>query len=123
VFALRTPSKQLEAQLADTAEIVSHLEPGDQIFVHGRTEILVLSGLTNARKYTNLDHGKDSYLDQVEPGGFTGWLEQLQADRPKIVVVSRSQNLDRKEDFFRWVDADYEMRQAGDFTYFIRIDP
>jgi hypothetical protein len=121
-FSFKAPRKSLKAQDADTAEIMSHLAAEDTIFVHGRTEMLVLSGLTNSRKYTNLDHGKDNYLDQVEPGGFDGWLERLKADRPKVVMLSRIENVDRKIDFLKWVKSDYERIKGRVFTYYLRKD-
>ena len=121
-FSFKVPRKKLKAQDADTAEIMSHLGPEDHIFVHGRTEMLALSGLTNSRKYTNLDHGKDNYLDLVEPGGFDGWFEQLKADRPKVVMLSRMDNVDRKKDFLRWVKHDYERIKGRVFTYYLRKD-
>ena len=119
-FTFKPPKKTLKAQEADVAEIMSHLGPGDQIFVHGRTEMLVLSGLTNSRKYTNLDHGKDNYLDEVEPGGFDGWFGQLKADRPKVVMISRIDNVDRKKDLLKWVKQDYERIKRRVFTYYLR---
>jgi hypothetical protein len=119
-FTFKAPRKTLKAQDADVTEIMSHLGPGDQIFVHGRTEMLALSGLTNSRKYTNLDHGKDNYLDQVEPGGFDGWFEQLKSDRPKVVMISRIDNVDRKKDLLRWVKEDYERIKGRVFTYYLR---
>jgi DolP-mannose mannosyltransferase len=122
VFSARTPKKRLKAQMADTAELVSLLEPGDTMFIHGKTEILVLSGLTNSRKYTNLDHGKDNYLDQVEPGGFEGWFEQLKSERPKIVTLSRIKGVDHKKILLKWVEAEYEGRRGKVFSYYVRKD-
>jgi hypothetical protein len=121
-FSFKVPRKTLKAQDADTAEILSHLGPEDHIFVHGRTELLALSGLTNSRKYTNLDHGKDNYLDRIEPGGFDGWFEQLKADGPKVVMLSRMDNVDRKRDFMKWVKHDYERIKGRVFTYYLRKD-
>ena len=74
VLWLRVESPTLKDQEAEVAEITSHLAPGDQIYVHGLAEILVLSRLSNADKHFFLDRGKDNYLDRVEPGGFAGWL-------------------------------------------------
>jgi hypothetical protein len=96
------------------------LEPGDKIFVHGRTEILVLSGLTNASKYFLLDRGKAQYLDQVEPGGFNGWLERLKAERPKIVALDRLGEGGPLERLEEWVAADYDLRINRVFAYYIR---
>ena len=110
----------LSDQDARVREIVSQLQPGDKIFVHGQTEILVLSGLTNASKHFLLDRGKDVYLDQVEPGGFSGWLTRLKAERPKIVVLDRLKSLGYLNQLQAWVDNDYEPREDGIFHYYVR---
>ncbi len=122
VFSARTPPRRLKAQMADAAELASLLEPEDRIFIHGRTEILVLTGLQNSRKYTNLDHGKDNYLDQVEPGGFEGWFEQLKAERPKIVSLSRLKGVDHKKALVNWVESGYEGRRGKVLSYYVRKD-
>ncbi len=101
-------------------EIVSHLEPGDKIFVHGRTEILVLARLTNASRYFFLDRGKDSYLDGLEPGGFAGWFERLKSERPRIVALARLGAVDHEKDFLDWVATDYEPRLSRVFNYYVR---
>jgi hypothetical protein len=122
IFAVRPSSKYLTAEKADTADIVALLEPGDKVFIHGWTEILVLGGLTNASRYTNLDHGKDSYLDQVEPGGFEGWFQRLKAERPKVVALGRLKNLDRYRVLLSWAESSYQRREGRVFTYFMRVD-
>jgi hypothetical protein len=109
----------LKDQDASAAEIMSHLEAGDKIFVHGRTEILVLTGLTNASKYFLLDFGKDVYLNNVEPGGFDGWLNRLKAERPKVVALSRLRQVQRKEEFRTWVNAEYDLRESRGFSYYL----
>src|SRR5262249_22932614 len=85
VIWIRVPFPTLKDQEAEVAQIAAQLEPGDQIFVHGLAEILVLSGRTNADKHFFLDRGKDTYLDRVEPGGFEGWFARLKSRQPKIV--------------------------------------
>ncbi|HWO02846.1 MAG TPA: hypothetical protein VNS63_26630 [Blastocatellia bacterium] len=122
VFSSTKGPRILKAEMADTADIVSLLEPGDKIFIHGWTQILVLSGLTNAQKYTNLDHGKDSYLDKIEPGGFEGWLARLKAGRPKVVALFRLKNVDRKDALLSWVNSSYEPRHGRVFMYYVRRD-
>lgn len=101
-------------------EVVSQLGPGDKIFVHGQTEILVLGRLTNASKYFFLDRDKDRYLDLVEPGGFAGWFERLKAERPKIVALARLDDVHHAKDFLDWVAASYEPHLSRVFTYYVR---
>lgn len=102
------------------AEIVSLLVPGDKVFVHGQTEILVLGRLTNATKYFFLDKDKDQYLDLVEPGGFAGWFERLKAERPRIVALARLEEVHHAKDFLDWVAASYEPHSSRVFTYYLR---
>jgi len=120
VFSFTVRKKNLTRQRVEAAQIVSLLQPGDQIWVHGGTELLVVSELTNSHKYTNLDHGKDTYLDRVEPGGFEGWFEKLKSDRPRVVVFSRTKNVDRKKEFHDWLKNDYEPRDGDVFSYYVR---
>jgi hypothetical protein len=121
-FSYKRKGGRLREQQAEVAEIVSNLQPGDQIFVHGATEVLVLSGLTSASKYFFLDRGKDGYLERVEPGGFDGWLERMKAERPRIVLLTRLRRVDRKRDLLQWVGQDYELRRLRIFNYYIRKD-
>lgn len=122
VLWLRVESPTLKDQDAEVAEITSHLAPGDQIYVHGLAEILVLSRLSNADKHFFLDRGKDNYLDRVEPGGFAGWLDRLKAQRPKVVALERMKFVERREDFYDWVRTDYEEHKGRVFTYYLRRD-
>jgi hypothetical protein len=112
----------LADQDAGVKEIMSYLAPGDKIFVHGNVEILVLSGLTNASKYFLLDRGKDGYLDQVEEGGFGGWLDRLKAERPKVVALDRLKSLGHIRELEEWVETDYSEHQGDIFTFYVRTD-
>jgi hypothetical protein len=121
-FGYKRRGVTLPDQQAQVREIVSHLEPGDRIFVYGATEVLVISGLTSSSKYFLLDRGKDTYLDQVEPGGFDGWFERLKADRPKVVLLTRLKKLKNKKYFTDWVAMDYEAIRGRLLTYYVRKD-
>ncbi|HLG13509.1 MAG TPA: DolP-mannose mannosyltransferase [Blastocatellia bacterium] len=121
-FSYRRPPPTLQDQYAAVAEITSHLEPGDRVFVHGQTEVLVLSGLTNSSKYFFLDRGKDRYLNKVEPGGFDQWFETVKAGRPKVVALSRLRAMDRGDLIRAWVNENYEVCNNGVFRYYLRKD-
>ena len=102
------------------AEMLSHLHPGDNMFVYGRTEVLVLSGRTNISKHFLLDRGKAEYLDQIEPGGFDGWLASVKAERPKIVVLDRLEGGEKVMQLEAWAASDYQFRIGRVFAYYIR---
>jgi hypothetical protein len=101
-------------------EITSHLQPGDRIFVHGSTEVLVLAGLTNSSPHFFLDRNKDLYLNQVEPGGFDGWFERLKADQPKVVLLTRLRKVKSKKQFVDWVASEYDEHRGKLYTYYVR---
>jgi hypothetical protein len=119
-FSFAIGRRNLVNQQADAAEVMSLLQPGDEIWVHGQTEMLVISGLTNSHKYTNLDHGKDNYLDRVEAGGFQAWFEKLKSDRPRVVMFTRTKRVARKREFLDWLKQDYDRRRGKLFTYYVR---
>ncbi len=121
-FHLQLSFPTLQDQDENVREILSHLEAGDQIFVHGQTELLVLSGLTNASKYILFDHGKDTYLKHVEPGGFDGWFQRLKAERPKVIGLSRLRAVDHGAQIEQWVRDSYERRDGRVFSYYLRKD-
>jgi hypothetical protein len=110
----------LRDQDAEVAEMVKQLGPGDKVYVHGLTEVLVISGLDNASPYYFLDRGKDIYLDRIEPGGFQGWLDRLKAERPKIVALARLGHVVHRQDFFRWMEEEYELHNGRIFKYYVR---
>jgi hypothetical protein len=117
-YSAETPT--LAEQDAQVAEIRRQIEPGDEIYVHGQIETLVLSGMTNADKYVLLGRGKDVYLDYVEAGGFDGWLERLKTRRPKIVALTRLAPVSRRDDIESWVREDYTVRQGQLFNFYVR---
>jgi len=121
-FSQRLVFPTLQDQDDGVAEIVSHLRAEDKVFVHGTTEILVLSGLSNASKYFYLDRGKDQYLDQIEPGGFEGWLERLKSERPKVIALGRIAPFNRIDELQVWVAQEYDLRANSVFTYYLRRD-
>jgi hypothetical protein len=121
-YSYRLGSPTLKDQDVEVSGITANLESGDKIFVHGLTEVLVLSGLNNASKYFLLDRGKDGYLDLLEPGGFDGWFDRLKAEKPKVVLVDRLKRVDRRASFQSWVNENYEAREGPLFKYYLRRD-
>lgn len=121
-FKFKRKFPTLSDQDAIVAEITSRLEPGDRVFVHGQTELLVLAGLTNSGRHYFLDRGKDVYLDKVEPGGFAGWFDRLKAERPKIVALSRLKLVHKKKEIRDWVNENYNRVEKRGLSYYVRRD-
>ena len=116
----RNPS--LRDQDAEVARMKDLLLPGDEVFVNGPLEILVLAELPNASRYIYLARGEDEYLKLVEPGGFAGWFESLKARKPRIVAFSRMNPVRCKEDFLRWAREEYVLHKGEAISYYVRKD-
>ena len=121
-FSFHRGFPTLKDQYEGIKELTGRLQPGDKLFVHGQTEILVLSGLNNASKYFFLDRGKDMYLNKVEPGGYQGWLGRLKEERPKIVALSRLRAVDHGQDFREWMRQEYDRIDGSVFSFYVRKD-
>jgi hypothetical protein len=122
IFSIRPPRPTLQDQQFEIDHIVSIMDEVDVIFVHGATEILVLSELPNSGSHFFLDRAKDDFLEFVEPGGFYGWFDRLKTQRPRIVALSRLTNVSHADDFQAWVDSDYDKREGRFITYYLRRD-
>jgi hypothetical protein len=122
LIEIRLHSNLLADQRAAIARLVAQMKPGDKIFVHGSTEVLVLGGLVNASPHFFLDRGKDRYLDRTEPGGFEGWLERLKAERPRFMILSRLGTVGCAADLEAWAADDYVKRQISLLDYYVRKD-
>ncbi|HWC78001.1 MAG TPA: hypothetical protein VG778_11095 [Blastocatellia bacterium] len=121
-FSFNRGFPTLQDQYVGIKEMTAFLEPGDKVFAHGRTEVLVVSKMRNASKYFFLDRGKDQYLDEIEPGGFKGWFERLKAERPRIVALGRLRMVDHAKDLRQWMEADYRRYQGSAFEFYVRRD-
>jgi hypothetical protein len=99
------------------------LEKDDKIYVHGTTEILVLLNRPNLNPYILLDWGADSFAASMKPGGFQQILDEIDAEDPKIVALSRLRTLVHARDFMDWVQKRYvKLDVPGYERIFIRRD-
>lgn len=123
VVPARAPGAGLDAQRAEVDAIVAHLRPGESILAVGCYPVLALSDAPSASPLTMLDHRKDEFLDEVEPGGFTGWLGRLQAARPGIVAIRRDRalrNSVKMPEMRAWLERDYDPRRGTECDYWLR---
>ena len=100
------PSVQTQTQNA--AEISKLLRPGDTVYVHGATEILVLLNIPNASPYIFLDWGKDEYVAASRSGGFASVLAEIESKAPKLVVLTWLQKVQHREELERWARENYD---------------
>ena len=112
VFRSLTYSVQSELTLQDQERaleaISAVVNPADGVYVHGTVEILVLLNRPNLNPHVSLRQGKDEFLAQRTPGGFRGFIDQMEASAPKMVAISRAGRLTHRAELFQWIEAHYD---------------
>jgi len=103
----------LQDQQREVKAVAQVLNPDDKIYVHGTLEILVLLNKPNMNRYIFLDRGKDTYIAQLTPGGFNTILEEMKNQHPKVVAISRVQNVAHRDDLLAWAAEEYERLPVG----------
>ncbi|HEU4391719.1 MAG TPA: DolP-mannose mannosyltransferase [Blastocatellia bacterium] len=99
------------------------LGPDDKLFVHGTTEILVLLNRPNVNPYVLLDWGADEFAASKRPGGFQQILDEIDAQQPRIVALSRLKTLANGPRLMEWAQSHYEKLDVPDYDgIFVRRD-
>ena len=88
--------------------VSSRLAPGDRIYVHGMTELLVLLDRANMNPYIFLDRGKDDYVARKAGDGFGRVVDQMDSLAPKIVALSRLSKVAHRAELEDWARAHYD---------------
>jgi hypothetical protein len=97
-------------------EIAARLGPGDTLYVHGALEILVLLNRPNLNPYIFLDRGKDRFLAARVDGGFDALLGGMKAAAPRVIALTRLQNISCRDALLDWAESRYE-RLPLDFAH------
>src|SRR5262245_7250613 len=103
----RAEGRTLSDQYAEARIIGSYLSADDKIYVHGPAELLVLLDKPNLNPYIEFNTGSDDYVAARRPGGFASLIDEMEAARPKIVVMGRLQNVRHHAELEAWVDEHY----------------
>jgi hypothetical protein len=103
----RIDGRTLSDQYKEGHVIASYLSPSDKIYVHGPAEVLVVMDRPNLNPYIELNSGSDDYVASHRPGGFGALIDEMEAARPKIVMMGRLQNVRHRAELEAWVDRHY----------------
>jgi hypothetical protein len=118
----QTGSRNLQEQYRQLQPIVDALTADDKLYVHGNAAILVLLKKPNINPYIFLDWGADEFAASRTAGGFATIINDMEAQAPKIVSITRLKKVAYKNDFSDWVEAHYEefIKFDGDPVYIRR---
>jgi hypothetical protein len=76
----------LDTQKQRAQELLHRFGPNAKIMSVGVPEVLVLLHRVNPTAYDFINDGVDRRMEATIPGGFVGWIQQLQTYDPDIVV-------------------------------------
>ena len=117
----RAEATTLGAQRTEAADIQHLLNPGDTIYALGDATPLVLTDRTNASRYIFLSSGVAAWQLRTLPDGFNGWMRQIHASHPAVIVVHGWHGaLEHK--VAMWLRPRYVHAYVGCWRVFLRPD-
>jgi len=108
VATYRIEGRTLQDQDEEFKTLAALLAPDDKIFVHGTVEILVLLNRPNLNPYVLLDWDADTFAGSRHAGGWEAIMEEMKAQAPKLVAITRLRAVTHRADFEQWVEQDYD---------------
>ena len=112
----------LNQQKEEIADIEDRFGSDVKLISIDAPEVLVLQHRTNPTPYAFIVMGIDNHIDANVPGGFEGWVRELEAYDPDVIALRRSEdgtsvNLGvagaRKQELMNWLDSNYHLERAG----------
>ena len=89
--------------------VADAMGPDDKMYVHGTTELLVLLNKPNLNPYVFLDWGMDDFVARRNHNGsFKALLDEMEAQAPKIVALSRLKVVAHRVELEQWAAAHYD---------------
>ena len=85
----------------------------------GVPQLMVLLHRTNPNRYLFMTNGIDSKIDAETPGGFEGWLEELERYDPSVIVVGLTRGEFRLV-LFDWLQSHYQETKIGEWRVFFK---
>ena len=83
------------------------LAADDKLYVHGTVEMLVLYKLQNLNPYIFLDWGADEFAAYKRGTTFEQIVEEMEEQKPRLVMLSRLNKVRKKEAFQKWMKEKY----------------
>ena len=111
----------LQDQDARFSTLGDMLGPDDRLYVHGYAELLVVLNRPNLNPYTFLNQGIDRFAAARSGGEFRVILDEMESQRPKLVVLSRLRDVTSREMLEQWVGEHYDkLESLGSADVYIR---
>lgn len=105
----RAGGETLQKQIEEVHTIAAQLQPDDKVYSHGTIGMLVLMNRPNMNPYVFLDWDMDTFIAARKyNGSFQALIDEMEAEQPRIVGISRLRAVRHGDEFEQWVKAHYE---------------
>lgn len=113
----------LDAQAQAARTILARFGPDVRIISSYATQVLALTRRQGATPtfYPGLREEYDAHLEARYPGGFGGWLRQIKAYDPQLIVLGSARGRHGAE-LMDWMRARYRREKIGPWTVWIKHD-
>ncbi len=127
-YALTGTTIGLQQQREGVAKIEDTLGEDARLASINSPQVLVLLHRKNPNPYLWITAGVDQEIDAETPGGFEGWLRELEADTDAISFFGEGQSLlpsahltsEHSEELNRWLSTRYHAEKIGPWWLFVK---
>src|SRR4030095_10553804 len=117
----KTQGITLQDQYREYQTLSDMLSADDKIWAHGSLEILTLLNRPNLNQYIMFDRGKDIYIAGERYGGsFDAIIDEIEAGHPKLIAVSRLNEVALRAQLERWIAEHYDKLDGYNNKVYLR---
>ena len=105
----RQAASKVQERFGEDAKVVSI----------GAPQLLVLLHKTNPNPYAFIIRGIDDQIAVETPGGFEGWIEDLEAYDPDVIAFGRTSGT-HSPMLLNWLESRYKKEKIGPWTLYVK---
>jgi hypothetical protein len=111
--------EKFDQQRQAATEIENRFGSDAKLVSIGAPELLALQHRTNPTPYAFIIGGIDNHIDANTPGGFEGWIKELEAYNPDVIALGWTTGI-HKEELMNWLRSNYREEQIGPWTLYVK---
>lgn len=115
----RWRESRLDEQIQAAIELEDRFGKDARLLSLNVPEVLVLLHRTNPTPYVLIMGGRDRLIHAETPGGFDGWLQELEAYAPDVITFRNASGI-HLDKLRHWLNSSYHQEQIGPWTVFVR---
>ena len=111
--------RDLEYQMRAAEKIKQRFGEDAKVVSIGAPQLLVLLNKTNPNPYAFVVRGIDCQIAVQTPGGFEGWLRQLETYDPDVIALGQTDG-QYATMLLNWLKVRYQKEEIGPWTLYVK---